>query len=280
VRRILTIGAATAALFMPANALAARHDAIPLHQGSSGPRVSGLQWMLAGHKPSAYRGIATFPVKPNGFYGARTGQAVYRLKYRLGWPQWSLRGSGTTAGQFFLDVLQGKQKRPLDYLLRSAPRVSAPVPTDAKCDLRVAAEARSLLALNVHEQPDGSNRDGPILHAIQAETGAFGLAWCMSTDQYILDHAGVGTIANRSAGVFYTVGWARARGLVRARPKVGSLAMFLDGQGHTGTVVAVTAHGYVTVEGNASNRMLERFHLIGDRPTVWIYPPHPKGGCR
>jgi hypothetical protein len=275
VRRILIIGAATAAFFMPATGQAA-----VLHPGSHGQAVKNLQWLLGGHKPSAYRGIVTFSRAPNGLYGPRTAQAVYRMKYRLGWPQWSLRGSGTTAGQFFLDVLQGKQKRPLDYLLRSAPRVSAPVPTDAKCDLRVAAEARSLLALNVHEQPDGSNRDGPILHSIQAETRAFGLAWCMSTDQYILDHAGVGTIANRSAGVFYTVGWARARGLVRARPKIGSLAMFLDGQGHTGTVVAVTAHGYVTVEGNASNRVLERFHLIGDRPTVWIYPPHPKGGCK
>jgi len=38
-----------------------------------------------------------------------------------------------------------------------------------------------------------------------------------------------------------------------------------------GIVVKVLAHGFVSVEGNASNRVLERYHDNQERPHVFIY---------
>ena len=46
--------AVLAALLLCGPASAGRHDALPLHQGSAGPRVAALQWLLAGHRPNVF----------------------------------------------------------------------------------------------------------------------------------------------------------------------------------------------------------------------------------
>jgi hypothetical protein len=117
---------------------------------------------------------------------------------------------------------------------------------------------------------------------LQSATGAYGQAWCVSTQQTVLKTIGYGTFANATAGVYAAVDYYAARNLVFAKPKVGSLVAFVDynryghripGTGHMGFVVKVAASGFVSMEGNASNRFLERFHPLGDRGSVFIRLP-------
>jgi hypothetical protein len=124
--------------------------------------------------------------------------------------------------------------------------------------------------LGVREVPTGSNR-GPRVRQYQASTGAYGAAWCVSFLQFGLWKLGVPRIANRSAGVFYCVDWARKNGLLRYSPKPGYLAAYMWSAGHIGIVEEVAAGGFMAIEGNASN-MVRRNWRDG-RNTVYIKVP-------
>jgi hypothetical protein len=137
------------------------------------------------------------------------------------------------------------------------------------------ADVKKLLAvyraeLGVREVPFGSNR-GPRVRQYQSSTGAYGAAWCVSFLQWGFQQVGVPRIANRSAGVFYCVDWARKNGLLRYSPKPGYLAAYMWSAGHMGIVEEVAAGGFMAIEGNASN-MVRRNWRDG-RNTVYIKVP-------
>src|SRR5690242_16620496 len=110
------------ALFAPARGVAARcSDRLPLRPTvSCGQKVSNLQWLVAGHRPSVFtKTKPTFRGKPNGYYGARTKAAVLAMKYRIGYPRAGECGLpanrtyvNATVGARFLDILQGRRHRP------------------------------------------------------------------------------------------------------------------------------------------------------------------------
>jgi hypothetical protein len=125
--------------------------------------------------------------------------------------------------------------------------------------------------LGVREDPLGSNR-GPRVRQYQSSTGAYNAAWCVSFLQWGLQKNGVARIANRSAGVFYCVDWARKNGLLRYSPKPGYLACYMWSQGHIGVVEEVTLRGgFMAIEGNASNRVMRKWR--DGKNTVYIRVP-------
>jgi hypothetical protein len=136
--------------------------------------------------------------------------------------------------------------------------------------------AKSLLSLyrgelGVREEPLGSNR-GPRVRQYQASTGAYGAAWCVSFLQFGLWKLGVPRIANRSAGVFYCVDWARKNGCLRYSPKPGYFAAYMWAAGHIGIVEELsTGGGFTAIEGNASNMVRRKWR--DGRNTVYIRVP-------
>jgi hypothetical protein len=125
--------------------------------------------------------------------------------------------------------------------------------------------------LGVREVPYGSNR-GPRVRQYQSSTGAYNAAWCVSFLQWGLQKNGVARIANRSAGVFYCVDWARKNGLLRYSPKPGYLACYMWSQGHIGIVEDVSVGGgFMAIEGNASNSV--RRNWRDGKNTVFIKVP-------
>jgi len=279
---LIACGVATAKTATPPKGIYA-------HRFQSGEKVKKLQWLLSGRKPSKFR-IQAYKGKIHGRYDLPTSHAVRNMKYRLGWPTRSVKGS--IAGNFFVAVLKGNVARPRVYYVRATKRLAqlkkiaaARVKTD--CARKIVSNMRS--QLGVHEIPDGSNR-GPFVSPgppngvanYQAVTGAFGAPWCASFVQWVLLKARVGSprawngsIANNSAGVFYIAGWARLHGWARSIPKPAFLAAFLDRLGHIGIVESVSTSGFTSIEGNASNQVLRRFHPFGQRPVMFIAVP----GC-
>jgi hypothetical protein len=104
------------------------------------------------------------------------------------------------------------------------------------------------------EVPTGSN-SGPRVSFYQSSTGAYHAPWCVSFLQKGLQSLGIPRVADRSAGVFYVVGWAKKHGLVRSNPKAGYFVAFMHDQGHIGIVKSVSTNSFTTIEGNASNRV-------------------------
>ena len=249
-----------------------------LRLGSHGKPTRNLQWLLTGAPPSRYSTIHPLRGrKPNGLYGKRTASAVAAAKWRLGYPAGQVNRA---AGRVLVDVLLGRRKRPIGWIQTAAKRQArfAREEKAAKlsaCQRRVVETAES--QVGVREQPDGSNW-GPQVANYQAVTGAYHAAWCASFAQWVLVHAGYGTVADRSAGVFYIAGWAHQRGLLRAQPRPGVLVLFLNSQGHMGIVERVVTQGrrqtgFVSIEGNSSNQVARRFHEFS-RATVFVYLPH------
>lgn len=244
-------------------------DRFPLRPGSSGPRVAALQWLLCGGKPNVFKKIkGTLPCRMDrGYYGDRTAKAVVAYKYRLGLPAPYFKQK--TVGPRLFNVLSGKERRPADWVANAAKRVRAVVPGATPLALRI--KALELSQLGVYESW-GTNW-GPQIMAYQRVTGAYRAAWCVSFQQWSFLHGGYGTFANRTAGVFYAVDYARNRNWLNAKPKLGAIVAFMDGQGHMGFVTKVTASGISSVEGNSANRVLQRFHPFGSRRMVYIYLP-------
>ncbi len=104
------------------------------------------------------------------------------------------------------------------------------------------------------EEPLGSNM-GSRVRFYQSSTGAYRAPWCVSFLQKGLQQLNLPRVADRSAGVFYVVGWARKHGLVRTHPKAGYFVAFMHDQGHIGIVKSVSVNSFATIEGNATNRV-------------------------
>jgi hypothetical protein len=258
------------------NALAAkRHDNLPLHVGSSGPRVAALQWEISGHRPNIYKRVKpTYHWDPkikHGYFGAQTLKAVKAYRWELGMPvkfHGHLIVNSRTVGKDLFNILQGKHKRPIGWVVRAGKRLKAITQANST-SRRIAAIARSQIG---NSETWGDNW-GPKVSVYQSVTGQYHAAWCVSFAQWVMVQAGVGTFADRSAGVFYVVGWAHNRGYLNARAKVGALVAFTNGQGHMGVVVKVGSGWFVSVEGNHANRVAEVYHRMGDRPEVFVYLP-------
>lgn len=262
---VVPLAIVAAAVLIAAAPAAPKPLPLPLHAGQHGQRVCDVQWLLGGHKPSAYTGLKTFHVKVNCSFGSRTKSAVLQMKWRLGFPTRALQ---PTVGADFLRILRGQVPRPRMYLVRAARRApKTAVPSVEPWAARLIAVERH--ELGVREIPLGSNAGVRVL-AYQASTRAFRAPWCVSFQQWARLAAGYNTIANRSAGVFYVVDWARARGLARATPSPGDLVAFLDRLGHIGLVAKVVKGGFYGIEGNASDRVLERYHPTGGRPMIFL----------
>lgn len=278
--RVAAVLLLVAALAAPASGAVSQIHApvnVMLHPGSTGKRVSDLQWLLAGHKPNVFSSVKpTFHWKPNGSFGKRTARAVKAYKWTLGYPGRIVK---PVAGPYFFELLTGKAHRPIKWVQNAAARIKAVAAGPSKVALKIRTV--ELSQLGVVEVPFGSN-GGFSVYQYQRVTGAIGAAWCVSFQQYGFLRGGYGTFANDTASVYYAVDWAQARGLLRARPKIGALVAFVEydryghrisGTGHMGYVVKVGSGWFVSVEGNTSNGVHERFHRTSERPTVFLYLP-------
>jgi peptidoglycan hydrolase-like protein with peptidoglycan-binding domain len=294
----LTLLATVAALALAAPAHATtRHDNLPLHGGSSGPRVAKIQYLIRDPRPrqnpfTLIKG--TFPHQPNGYFGARTKSAVVKYKWRFGFPQKGQCGAPVnlvipTVGQHFFDLLDRHATRPACWVALAASRLKAIVPGPTALAVKAKSYELELLAASIHEIPDGSNRGpaisytaalaGHTIRALQSSTGAYGQAWCVSTQQAVMKAIGYGTFANATAGVYYTVDYYAARNQLVAKARVGELVAFITydryghrvpGTGHMGFVMAVQASTFTYAAGNDGNAFREHTIPMGSRPYAFI----------
>jgi len=115
---------------------------------------------------------------------------------------------------------------------------------------RAAVVAYSRTLVGIREVPPHSN-DGPAVRRLQRSTGAYHQPWCVSTVQDEDLHVLGSTYANRTAGVYYYLDFARAHGHLVAKPLPGDVVAYLIGNGHMGRVVNVHKDGsFDAVEGN------------------------------
>lgn len=250
-----------------------RHDSFPLRYRSAGPRVCDAQWLLMGKRPSVYRDrrfVKLTPGRPSCYYGLRTVRATRALRSELGFPAGSLDAGWTL---YLKEVVTGEKKRPLSYVQRAADRQASEVAAaKAKLDTyaaRVVRVARGQIGCR-----ETSWNYAACIAKFQAVTGAYRAPWCVSFAQWVYVQAGLGTFANRSAGVFYVRDYGRARGWLRAVPKPGYLVAFGDRLGHMAIVESVGNGSYTTIEGNASDQVLRRVHpLRSSRPQVYVEVP-------
>lgn len=282
---VLTILAALAAALVFAAAAAAAHQPL-LRQGATGQRVAGLQWLLSGGKPSAYTGVRTLPRDAvDGVFGPQTAEAVVEMKRRLGFPDRALQ---PVAGRDLFSILEGKTARPLGYVSRATRRLAEDEQIQAAkastaCARHLIGVERS--QLGVHEIPDGSNWGSHIPDYLAAAGIGFPAPWCAAFQAWAYRLARVGfpsawdgyiaATKTDQAGVFAIVRNAQARGWIRAIPKPGMLAAFIDRLGHVELVEQVTTQGFDSIGGNVSNAVRENYHPFGGRPTVFIAIP----GC-
>jgi hypothetical protein len=283
-------------LTAPTAGAAKCNDRWELHPGSCGQRVDDLQWLLAGHRPNVFTEVKpTFKHPPNGAYGARTKSAVTAYKYRIGYPRKGQCGAkadlvNPNVGPQFFAILRGQQKRPPCWVALVSGRLKA-IQAGQPTARTVAWKALLIGWLGIDEQPVGSNR-GPCISSsctraghtftIQASTGAYGAAWCVSTQQAAAAIVGYGHFADDTAGVYYAADYYARRNLVFAKPKIGSLVAFITynsrgqrvpGTGHMGFVVAVQANSFTYIAGNDSNGVREHTIPDGSRPYLFIRLP-------
>ena len=291
------MAAVVAAFVFCAPAQAARHDNFPLHPGSAGPRVAALQWLLGGHRPNVFTEVkGTFRRPPNGVWGARTTSALNAYRYRLGWPSAGQCGArvatwkSPVATRFLFNVLTGKAKRPACWVALVSGRLKAI--KAAQPTAKALAWKQLLISwLGIAESPAGSNR-GPCISyscsrgghsfTIQSSTGAYGAAWCVSTQQAAAAIVGYGHFADDTAGVYYAADYYARRNLTFAKPKLGSLVAFITydrygnrvpGTGHMGFVTAVQANSFTYIAGNDGNAIREHTIADGSRPYLFIRLP-------
>ncbi len=286
------------AVFTPGQAVAARcNDRLPLRAGSCGQKVSDLQWLLAGKRPNVFREIKpTFKHPPNGAFGARTTSALNAYRFRLGYPSKDQCGAktnewaSTRVTGYLFNLLEGRARRPACWVALAASRLRAIV---AAQPTLLALRWKALLVswLGITEQPLGSNR-GPCISyqcaraghvfTIQASTGAFAAAWCVSTQQEADEILTASRFAEGTAGVYFAVDYYAARNLVFAKPKLGSLVAFIDydryghripGTGHMGFVTKVEANAFTYIAGNDGNGIREHTIPDGSRSYLFIRLP-------
>jgi hypothetical protein len=278
-----------------------RNDRLPLHAGSGGPLVAKAQYLIRAPRPrqNPFTQIkGTFHHQPNGLFGARTKSAVVAYKYRFGFPHKGQCGAPVdlvipTVGQHFFDLLNRHATRPACWVQLAASRLKAVIPGPSAIAIRAKFYELDLLNAGVHEIPNGSNRGPAISHsatlkghgfpAIQSATGAYGAAWCVSTQQAVFKAIGYGTFADGTAGVYYAVDYAAARNWLSAKAKVGELVAFItydryghrvSGTGHMGFVSKVEASSFTYIAGNDNNAVSEHTIPYGSRPYAFIALPN------
>lgn len=279
-KRFATIAAVTAIALLGLSSPGAskakppvRHDKLPLHLGSHGPRVVQLQELLAGGHGNVFRKIKpTYKGKPNGLLGEKTELALFAYKYRLGYPGKFNIKAHPIAGADLFNLLTGKTKRTLVMVALAQQRLQAV--EAGMTDLAFSIKKLELAALGAHEQPDGSNCGPEIDKYFAYFHISCGLPWCEIAQQYFFAKGGYSPpFANRSFLVTYTADWARQHGYLNAKAKPGALVAFLDDGGHIGYVTHVYSAGYVTIEANSSNRVAQVFHPWNARLRVFIWLP-------
>ena len=138
---------------------------------------------------------------------------------------------------------------------------------------RAAIVKYALSLVGIHEVPMGSN-DGPGVRAIQAATGAFRAAWCVSTVQAIWKKVLGSTWADGTAGAYYLEGYARQHKATIPHPVPGCAVVYHLGEGHAGTVVAVNPNGtFWAVEGNWGNEVVHILRNPREIPCTFILRP-------
>lgn len=287
---------AAAALAFAGTATAAatpRHDHYPLHVGSAGPNCAYIKFLIRDPRSKAnvftqVKGTYLRKYGMGGYCNTAFGTAVEAYKWRLGYPRKWVK---PVVGRYFIDLIRGRKKRPPDWVRVAAQRLAA---VEAAQPTKVALRWKATLVdwLGLAEQPSASNR-GPCISygcswhgrswpAIQASTGAYGAAWCVSTQQQAAAQAGYGHFAQDTAGVYYAVDYANSRGWLSAKAKFGSLVAFITydryghripGTGHMGFVTKVTASGFSYIAGNDGNAVREHFIGYGSRAYVFIRLP-------
>lgn len=241
-----------------------------VHVHMTGKKVRGLQWLLSGHKPSKYQGIKTYRARLNGRYDKNTRLAVKRAKFKLGYPERLL--NGRVAGPYFFAVLKGKTIRPIEWIGLAGQRHKAEVEAarPPPCVTRILDAARSQLGVR-----ETSTNFSSTIANYQAITGAFHAAWCVSFAQWVNVHAGIGPIADRSAGVNYVYVWAQHRGWVRSTPTPGAWVAFgYSHSTHMGIVERVNSDGsYFTIEGNHNDGVYRVLRAAHENYPVFLWQP-------
>lgn len=134
--------------------------------------------------------------------------------------------------------------------------------------------ANSLLALNIHETPDGSNVAHPITDWAAGYGYSTGDAWCAWTVSYILFHVDPALAAGPPTG--YS-GDFLSRHLAVSGPAPGAIMVLDNGSGgitdHTGIVASALGASFVCYEGNHSNRYGLVPRHLGDGNTYWFVLP-------
>lgn len=241
----------------------------PLTPGKCNKAVLGLQWMLQGHKPSAYyQTVHPFHRKLNGCYGAYTKSSVKAAKWRMGWPLNAVASSqGPIAGPWFIKVLKGQLKRPLSYVEAAVKRLR-PTPQPIPWQSKLVSAARN--QLGTHEEPWGSNWGYWVRQYLAAAGVYYPAPWCAAFQQWVRAHIGWHRIAYGSASVYYIIDWSKQHTLVRAVAKPGMYAAFLDHGGHLGLISEVGRYGFWTIDGNYSDRVIAVYRHWGERAVVFI----------
>lgn len=278
-KRLATVAAIAAVgllgLSSPATAATpkpVRHDKLPLHLGSYGPKVVELQQLLAGKDGNVFHGVKPlYKGKPTGLLGAKTAADLYAYKYRVGYPDRFNHKAHPVAGADFFALLHGKQKRTLEMVGWAQVRLQA---VEAGSTV-LAQEIKKVEISQLGASETNHSNCGP---AIDKYFSYFhlgcGLQWCALFQQWAFAQAGYKPpFANRSLFVQYIADWGRQHGYLNAKAKVGSLVAFLDDGGHIGWVSKVLASGYISIEGNSSDKVQEVFHPWNLRLRVFIDLP-------
>jgi CHAP domain-containing protein len=265
---VLVVVLVAAALCAPVQAATIHQPS--LHVYMTGKKVKGLQWLLTGRRPSHYKGVRTYKGKRTGRYDKKTRFAVKRAKYKLGWPTTLLNGK--VAGPFFFAVLKGKVVRPIEWVGIAGQRHKAEVDRSRPppCVTRMLDAARSQLGVR-----ETSTNYSSTIANYQRITGAYHAAWCVSFAQWANVKAGIGPIADRSAGVNYVYVWAQHRGWVRSIPKVGAWVAFgYSHSTHMGLVERVNSDGsFYTIEGNHNNGVYRVLRGAHENYPVFLWQP-------
>lgn len=275
-RPVLIFAVMVAIVFAPA-----AHGATTrtVHVGSSSATACGVKWMISGphgHRPNVFTKIhgtyaGTLAYKCN-YFGPKLAAAIIDYKWRLGYPKKWVK---PVVGSYFIALLRGTKTLPVTWKLNASRRVQAVEPGVTPLALKI--KALEVSQIGVTEHPLGSNT-GAQVNVYQRVTGALGLAWCVSFQQWAFLRAGYGTFADRTASVYHELDYYAKVNLVFVKPKVGALVAFVSydryghrvaGTGHTGFVAKVTASGFVSIEGNQANGVHEVFHPWHDTGRTW-----------
>lgn len=306
--RHLAVPAALVAALAQGLAAAPSASAAPktIRVGDASPAVCGVKWMISGphsHRPNIYtvRGTYTRPLNPGCNYAGKAfAAAVVAYKYRLGYPTKYLK---PIVGRYLLKLLKGPHdRRPLLWIALAQRRAKPIVAGPTKLAKQIVAFETA--QVGTHETGCSScNRGsakGPGGYSVddfEQHFGLLGQQWCAIFASFAFEHFGV-QFAPPPYNRFYvpSIGqWALDHGdaLIRGRDgtwhkagkatitaqaRVGDLVAFLTSPSaisgyHVGTVAAITAKGYYTLEGNSGDAVRKHWYPWGPALRVFIAVP-------